>query len=131
MAKIYIISSEWTKESDKPTHVIADVMFKIRRISIDKFSTLEEMINIVIKSSSSFSLYPLAVHMVLDSYIEFSLKECERLRRNSENGIDVVNKIKEYPTPKQNAQFWCSEQNKQNIIFLCREMVKNGSLTSP
>ena len=63
--------------------------------------------------------------MLLDSYVEFSLKEPERLRRsNGEKGIDVVNMTSSSPTPQQKELFWASESNKINLQKIIRDVAQ-------
>ena len=64
--------------------------------------------------------------MLLDSYIEFSLKEPERLRRiDGEEGIDLVDMTASSPTPQQKDLFWASESNKRNLQKLLRDIAQN------
>ena len=63
--------------------------------------------------------------MLLDSYIEFSLKEPERLRRSDgEERVDLVDMTASSPTPQQKDLFWASEINKRNLQKLLRDIAQ-------
>lgn len=64
--------------------------------------------------------------LFIDSYIEMSVKEAERLRRsNTTTGIDIIGMQKDTPIPNQLDKFWASDKNKINIQHLTREIIKN------
>lgn len=70
--------------------------------------------------------------IVLDSYVEMSLKEGERLRRsNGVTGIDIIDMNENTPIPEQIEKFWASERNKQNLQLLVREMVSKMTKQIP
>ena len=118
-----VFKSKWVKSSTEPSAVHVDFMSRARRQPLEAFATVGELIDVVLKSSISFCNCEY-IHLLLDSYIEFSLKEPERLRRsNGLEGIDVVNLSESSPTPKQKELFWASESNKTNLQKLLREMV--------
>ena len=63
---------------------------------------------------------------MLDSYIEMSLKEGERMRRKDlTTGIDIIGMNRDTPFPQQLDKFWSSEENKRNLQMLVRHMVCN------
>ena len=126
MAEIAQTTSKWDHKSSVPTAVFVDFMSKIRRMPLKEYSTLGELVEATIKSAAAFSQAIVYLHFLLDSYIEFSLKEPERLRRSDgEEGIDVVNMSADSSTPQQAELFWASLENKRSIQRLCREIIFN------
>ncbi|KAH3863596.1 hypothetical protein DPMN_026584 [Dreissena polymorpha] len=94
--------SKWSRESLLPTHVIVDFMSKMRQMPLAQCSTLGGAINAVINSASSICEGPEYIHLVLDSYVEMSLKEGERLRRGDEaTGIAIIDMSRYTPLPHQ------------------------------
>jgi len=68
------------------------------------------------------------VHLVLDSYIEMSLKEGERMRRtDSTTGIIGMNR--NTPIPQQLDKFWASQENKRYLQLLVRDSVCGDTTT--
>ena len=56
------------------------------------------------------------IHIVYGSYVEESLKECERIRRQKEcDPLEFVNFKENTPLPVQMDRFWTCPQNKQNL----------------
>ena len=132
MAEISPTTSKWECKSSLPTSVFVDFMSKIRRMPLDEYSTLGELVDAVVRSAAAFCEAIVYLHFLLDSYIEFSLKEPERLRRNDgEDGIDVVNMSADSSTPKQPELFWASVENKRSIQRLCREIIFNKKSDRP
>ena len=58
------------------------------------------------------------MHIVYDSYVEHSLKECERIRRTNVYPIDMIGMTPDTLIPQQIEKFWASTTNKQNIQAL-------------
>ena len=124
--------SKWSRESLLPTHVIVDFMSKMRQMPLENISTLGGAINAVINSASSICEGPEYIHLVLDSYIEMSLKEGERLRRGDEaTGIAIIDMSRDTPIPQQLNKFWASEENKRNLQLLVRDIVCNDVCANP
>ena len=118
--------TKWSPESTLATHVIVDFMSKMRQMPLTQFRNLGMVIEAIISSSSSLCRNTHFIHLVLDSYIEMSLKEGERLRRrDSTNGIDIIGMNRETPIPQQLDKFWSSQENKRNLQVLVRDSVRN------
>lgn len=116
--------SLWNEETDLDTHVVVDFMSKIRQMQVSTFKNMGAAIDAIINSASCLSKKVKFVHMVLDSYIEMSLKEGERMRRtDSTIGIDIVGLNRNTPIPQQLDKFWASKENKQNLQLLVRDIV--------
>ena len=123
--------TDWKTNSHIETHVVVDVMAKMRQMPIGDFSTFGALIDAVIKSTINFCKEASCIHMVFDSYVELSLKECERLRRTTVNPIDVVGMDEDTPIPHQQDKFWASEKNKQHLQLLFRQIVTNRPTETP
>ena len=63
-------------------------------------------------------------HMILDSWIECSIKDHERMGRDGAgDGIDIINLSADTQIPIQVDKFIRSTRNKQNLGLLVREKV--------
>ena len=126
LARAY--TSKWNRTSEERSAIYADFMSRARRQPLDGYATIGELITAVLNSVTAFcdSEY---VHVLLDSYIEFSLKEPERLRRSDVEGIDVVGMSESSQTPQQKELFWASENNKSNLQKLLRSIAFNRPTT--
>ncbi|KAL7406573.1 hypothetical protein ABVT39_022458 [Epinephelus coioides] len=72
------------------------------------------------------SKLPEFIYIILDSYIEMTLKEGECMRRtDSTTGIDIISMNRDTPIPQQLDKFWASEENKRNLQLLVQDMVCN------
>ncbi|KAH3897520.1 hypothetical protein DPMN_021708 [Dreissena polymorpha] len=124
--------SKWSRESLLPTHVIVDFMSKMRQMPDAQFSTLGGAINAVINLASSICQGPEYIHLVLDSYVKMSFKECERLRRGDEaTGIAIIDISRDIPIPQQLNTFWASKESKRNLHLLVRYIVCNNVCANP
>ena len=56
-------------------------------------------------------------HFVFDSYIQNSLKECEREHRGTDGAVDV-NLSADTSIPVEMERFWASSKNKYNLQLL-------------
>ena len=99
-------------------------MSKMRQMPLVQLSTLGD-VNNDISSASNVCRGSEFIHLVLDSYVEMSLKEGERLRRSDEAArIDIIGMGRDTNLQKLD-KFWASEANKQNLQLLVRDIVCN------
>ena len=106
-------------------------MSKMRQMPLAQFPTFGAVISAIITSTSSICQGPEFIHLVLDSYVELSLKEGERMRRTeSTTGIDIIGMNRDTPIPQQLDKFWASEENKRNRQLLVRDIVENFSFVN-
>lgn len=117
--------TKWSQLSNLVTHVVVDFMSKVRQMPLAQFANLGAVIDTIITSASYLSQEPEYIHLVLDSYIEMSLKEGERMRRTDTTGIDIIGMNRETPIPQQLDKFWASQENKRNLQLLVRDIVCN------
>ncbi|KAH3814555.1 hypothetical protein DPMN_143057 [Dreissena polymorpha] len=83
-------------------------------------------------SSTQRQEYVRGIHLVLDSYVEMSLKEGQRLRRRDEaTGIAIIDMSRDTPIPKQLNKFWASEENKHNLQVSIRAIYCNDACANP
>ena len=96
---------KFEKDSSLKTSVIVDFMSQIRMTKISSTKTFGELVHANIERSLSVcSLQEL--HIIFDSYISRSLKECERVRRESVSGtIDLALIESSTPIPVQLQKF--------------------------
>jgi len=123
--------TQWNLTSLLPTHVVVDFMSKMRQMPLAEFSTLGDVVTAVITSATSLCHESDYIHLVLDSYIEFSLKEGERMKRTNVTPIDIIGMNANTPIPRQLDKFWASEKNKRNLQLLVRDMVSNRAEGNP
>ena len=77
-------------------------------------------------SSAQHHQEPEFIHLVLDSYLEMSLKEGERMRRKDLTTCsDIIGVNRDTPIPQQLDKFWSSEEIKRNLQMLVRELMCN------
>ena len=99
--------TQWNRNSSLVTHVVVDFMSKMRQMPLAQFPTFGAVISTIITSTSSICQGPEFVHLVLDSYVELSLKEGEHMRRTeSTTGIDIIGMNRDTPIPQQLDKFW-------------------------
>ncbi|KAL8622995.1 hypothetical protein ACOMHN_027116 [Nucella lapillus] len=124
--------TQWNRTSLLPTHVVVDFMSKMQQMPLTEFSTIGAAVIKVIESSTRLCHESDFIHLVLDSYIELSLKEGERMRRRADvTPIDIIGMNANTPIPRQLDKFWASEKNKQNLNLLVRDMVSNRAEGNP
>ena len=123
--KLYLI--QWPQKSTPATHVVVDFMSKMRQMPLGQFPNVGAVIDAIITSASCNSHESDCINLVLDSYIDMSLKEGERMRRTDPTtGINTVGMTRDTPIPQQLDKFWSSQENKQNLQLLVRITVCNG-----
>ena len=115
--------STWQKDSELSTHVVVDFMSKVRQMKMDLFKTLGDLCEHTISSSLKLCPQQLMLHIVFDSYVEQSLKECERIRRTTVSPIDIIGMSPDTLIPQQPEKFWASPLNKQNLQSLVKVVI--------
>ena len=121
----------FSAESHLRTATVVDFMSIIRRYPTSKLKTFSDLFKI-----STFSILNEKnveeIDFVYDSYLEDSIKECERIRRRSScETLEFVNLSIDSPLPVQMNRFWASGHNKQAIQEISRIFFKNLSRKSP
>ena len=94
---------------------------------LGQFPNPGAVIDAIITSASCISHESDCIHLVLDSYIDMSLTEGERMRRTDPTtGIKTVGMTRDTPITQQLDKFWSSQEYKQNLQLLVRDTVCNG-----
>ena len=118
--------TKWNQQTTLATHVVVDFMSNMRQMQLAHFRNFGAVIDSIINSASCLSQNVKFIHLVLDSYIEMSLKEGERMRRTDPStGIDLIGMNRDTPIPLQLEKFWASQENKRNLQLLVRDIVCN------
>ena len=108
------------KKTSLRTIVFRDFMSCVRRLDLSKFSTFGKLVDFLLEGGFSCESDSVdIVHTIVDSYLESSIKDAERLGRaqgNDDDGdaIDIVNFGSETPIPKLTDKFFslCTEQTE-------------------
>lgn len=110
--------------SNSKTSVLIDFMSQIRMVKMTTQKTFGQSIKTIFQKAQSLCSTE-EIHIILDSYLEKSIKESERIRRASSTGnMDLVSICSETPVPVQLDKFWASSTNKQNLQNLARTEAK-------
>ena len=104
-----LINAEWSEECTLSTRVVVDFMSKMRQMPLAKFPNLGSVIDAIISSVSGICKSIQCIHLVLDSYIEMSLMEGERMRRTeSSTAINIIGMNRETSISQNLDKFWAS-----------------------
>ena len=106
----------WNKNTEMDTHVVVDSMSRLRQTPFTGHVIIGDFLESCIKSSLSVSQRVQYLHIAKDSYIEYSLKESERMRRkNDTESLEIIGMTLDTPVPHIPGKFWASENNKRYI----------------
>ena len=109
----------WEKKTELKTHMVVDVMSKLRQMSFVKNDSLGNFLKSCLNSTLNISEQAECLHLVQDSYIEQSLKEFERMKRSDgTQGLEIIDMSSETLVPVVPEKFWASEENKRKIQLL-------------
>ena len=95
-------------------------MSVIRRVPLKKMPKIINAFELSLNTMNNVCSYNI-LHIMYDSYIETSLKGCERERRSDQNPLGIMNINLQSPIPVQVDRFWECDQNKENIQALSRD----------
>ena len=113
--------TSWEKETCLRTAVMVDTMSKMRQLSFKNYGSIGDFLCSIMNSSVGISYMIHSCHFLLDSYVQFSMKDSERLRRSDGvEGLDIVGMDCNTPIPVMPERFWTSEKNKENIQLVFR-----------
>ena len=98
------------------TAVMVDFMSQIRKYPT-KLRNFNELFDIAINVFTNASVAQ--IDIIYDSYLENSIKECERIRRRRDcESLEFVNLKATSPIPVQIDRFWASEKKQRNIAAI-------------
>ena len=120
----------FTAKSPMRTATVVDFMSLIRRYPTSKLKTFNDLFNIATYSILHAPCVE-EIDIVYDSYLEDSIKECERIRRRSSfEPLEFVNLKITTPIPVQMDRFWACGKNKEAIQEISRDFFKSFSSKS-
>ena len=105
----------FTAESKLRTAIVVDFMSLIRRYPVSKLKTFDDLFR-----TATYSVLHAPcteeIDIVYDSYLDDSIKECERIRRRSScEPLEFGNMKTTTPIPVQMDRFWACGSNKEAI----------------
>ena len=90
-------------------------MGTIKKVTLRDLSSIGHIFQAMLKRIESTGTAQ-DLHLVYDSYLEHSTKECERMRRMGDNApVEYVDLSMKSPIPVQIDHFWSCSKNKGNI----------------
>lgn len=105
------------------TTVIVDVMATLRKMNTSGVKTFGDLCDITLDYIFGSSRYADRVDFVFDSYVHESVKDSERMRRQTTNPIDLANITRDTPLPVKMETFWPSKENKLHLEKLLHEQI--------
>ena len=121
----YGCPSQWSFEVT--TTYVVDVMGQTRRVPTVRYKTFEEYATAYFHQIDTLSEHAAAIHLVFDSYIEGSVKDSERLRRNTTPAVEISMINDETLFPDELHSFWASSGNKEKLQLYLRDTVLSGN----
>ena len=117
----------FSKSSILPAALVIDFMSVVRKLSVSKYSTIKDVFESARMSITSVCSFE-QLHLVYDSYLNHSLKECERLRRSSHETLDLfdLNECSKFSV--QLERFWSSSVKKEGLQKLSRQYFSKVSV---
>ena len=89
-------------------------MSQIRKYPTTKLRNFNELFDIATNVFINASVAQ--IDIIYDSYLENSIKECERIRRSRDcEPLEFVNLKATSPIPVQIDRFWASGKNKETL----------------
>ena len=109
----HLSQNSWSSVNNFKTHIILDLMSKLRQMQLSNCRIIGGVIRQVIASAKHACENEL-LHVKLDFYSEMSLKESNQLWRSNITPIDLFSMTETVPTPLQLDTFWASIQTSSN-----------------
>ena len=120
-----------TKDSDLQTAFIADVMANIRKIKTNDIQTFGEFCEQFLDYISVVGRGQDRLDLVFDSYVEGSIKDSERNRRQDKAPIETNIIHYDTPLPVEMARFWSSSNNKLKLQMLLHKQAMKRGIENP
>ena len=122
--------TSFTAESKLRTAIVVDFMSLIWQYPVSKLKTFDDLFR-----TATYSVLHAPcteeIDLVVDSFLEDSIKECERIRRRSScEPLEFVNLKTTTPIPVQMDRFWACGSNKEAILEISRDFFKSLSRNS-
>ena len=114
------------QNSPSKTSLVIDFMSLIRKFPLKKLLTFEDLFELAWTTIIKTCKFD-QVDIIYDSYIEKSVKECERQRRATNDPVEFVNLTRTSSIPVQLDKFWSCCQNKEKLQNLSRQFFVSKS----
>ena len=109
----------FTKASHLETALAVDFMSMVRRMKFTEMSVFLDLFSATWRKVKGICDYQ-RIDVVFDSYVERSLKDCERKRRSSLHPLEYTSLENDTRIPVQSDRFWASSNNKEKLQILSR-----------
>ena len=103
----HLSQNSWSSVNNFKTHIILDIMSKLRQMQLSNCRTIGGVTRQVIASAKHACENEL-LHVELDSYSEMSLKEGNQLRTSNITPIDLLSMTETVPPLLPLDTFWAS-----------------------
>ena len=100
----HLSQNSWSSVNNFKSHIILDIMSKLRQMQLSNCRTIGGVTRQVIASAEHACENEL-LHVILDSYSEMSLKEDNELRTSNITPIDLLSMTKTVPHPRNWTHF--------------------------
>ena len=104
--------------SSLKTGCIVDVMANVRKIKVNDMDDFGEFCDGMMQLVQHASKGASRIDLVFDSYLDRSIKDSERQKRETKTPIDLMEMDRKTPIPVQMDRFWPSNKNKANLETL-------------
>lgn len=111
-----------TPSTAMKTGYIVDVMSNVRKMKTSNVRTFGDFCNNTLNATQYITKCASKIYLVFDSYIEMSVKDSERQRREKKPPIELHYINKETPLPVEMERFWPSITNKTKLESLLHQM---------
>ena len=105
--------------SSEPAALLVDFLSVIRPVPLKNVSKIINAFDLSWNTINNVCSHN-TLNIIYDSYIESSLKACEKDRRSEKDPLEIMNIKLQSPIPVQVERFWSSDQNKESIQALSR-----------
>jgi hypothetical protein len=105
-----------------------DFMSQMRMVKMNNYKNFVEAVNMLFGSTKTVCEHQ-ELHFIFDSYLNFSIKESERIRREGFTGrleLSCINN--DTPIPVQLDKFWQSSANKVKLQQLAKQEARKLSI---
>lgn len=113
------------------TAYIVDVMANVRKISPREHNTFGEYCSAILDYVSNSSKHAHRIDLVFDSYIDLSVKDSERKRREGHQPIELNLVMEDTPLPVEMDRFWPSNENKHKLQLLLAQQAISRAKGKP
>jgi len=106
-------------------------MANIRKLQEKKCNNFQDFCNAFLGLVTASTKAATRIDLVFDSYIEKSLKDSERQRRERKSPVELHEVSGETPLPREMDRFWPSSDNKVKLESLIHKEALERKWTSP